>query len=55
MQKKIRTLKELQNGIIEMREDLDAYTFGMSEEEAGKYEEICNQLTNIIRTLNKFI
>lgn len=55
MQKKIKTLEELRDGIIEMREDLDAYTFGMSTEEAGKYEEICNQLTNIIRTLNKFV
>ena len=55
MQKRIKTLKELQDGIIEMREDIDAYTSGMSTEEASKYIEICNQLTNIIRTLNRFI
>jgi hypothetical protein len=55
MQKRIKTLKELQDGIIEMREDLDAYTSGMSMEEASKYIEICNKLTNIIHTLNKFI
>ena len=30
MQKKIKTLKELQEGIKEISEDLNDYTFGMS-------------------------
>jgi hypothetical protein len=55
MQKKIKTLKELQDGIKEISKDLDAYTFGMSMEEADKYKKICRRLDEACHILNKFI
>lgn len=55
MQKKIKTLKELQEGIKEISKDLDAYTFGMSMDEADKYKKICSRLDEASRILNKFI
>jgi hypothetical protein len=55
MQKKIKTLKELQEGIKEISKDLDAYTFGMSMDEAVKYKKICKRLDEACRILNKFI
>lgn len=55
MQKKIKTLKELQEGIKEISKDLDAYTFGMNMDEAVKYKKICKRLDEACRILNKFI
>lgn len=55
MQKKIKTLEELQEGIKEISKDLDAYTFGMSMDEADKYKKICRRLDKACSILNKFI
>lgn len=65
MQKKIKILEELQKGIEEMRDDLNAYLGELrldedldpklTEREKEMYTKICNKLKNIISTLNKFI
>ena len=55
MMGKINTLKELQEGIKEISEDLNDYTFGMSMGEAVKYKKICRRLDEACRILNKFI
>lgn len=55
MQKRIKTLKELQDGIKEISKDLNSYTFGMSMDEADKYKKICRRLDRACSILNKFI
>ena len=52
---KINNLEDLRKGIKEISEDLDAYTFGMSIEEADKYKKICRRLDEACSILNKFI